>query len=436
MANRAAWTLGAVLVTGGAVLGARHVVAPDPAVVARRIVVPTPPPAILTADTLERGETLAELLADNGFEGSGSLEVIEVVRAYKNPRRLRPGASVEFAQRLDEPPHRMSMKLNPDSTLLLEVEDSVWTADLELTPVTTDTLLLSGVIETSLWFAKLGGEVEKLAAGEFQDYVYDLADVFAWKLDFTRDIREGDQFRVAVERERRPDGSLRSRRFMVIELINRGNTLPAIPFVWGSEMREYYDADGKALRGAFLRYPVPFRVTSNFNRRRYHPILKRRRPHLGTDYGAPTGTRIKATAAGRVTRAGTWGGYGRMVELSHSRGIVTRYAHLSRIGVRVGQYVDQEDIIGRVGATGLATAPHLHYEFLQNGRQTNPATVKLPPAKALDSEQLPAFAGVRETALELLAMIPVPDQVAPPPSEPPSEPAIERTAAAMNSPAR
>jgi murein DD-endopeptidase MepM/ murein hydrolase activator NlpD len=326
----------------------------------------------------------------------------------------------------------MSMKLNPDSTLLLGWADSAWSAELELTPVTIDTLLLSGVIETSLWFARLGGQVEKLAEGEFQDYVYDLADVFAWKLDFTRDIREGDQFRVAVERERRPDGSLRSRRFIVIEMINRGRVLPAIPFVAGSERREYYDADGKALRGAFLRYPVPFRVTSNFNRRRYHPILKRRRPHLGTDYGAPTGTRVKATASGRVTRAGTWGGYGRMIELSHARGIVTRYAHLSRIGVRVGQYVEQEDIIGRVGATGLATAAHLHYEFLQNGRQTNPATVKLPPAKSLDSDQLPAFAGIRETALELLAMIPAPA----PAVLPASEPMSEQTAAAMNSPAR
>ncbi len=431
LANKA-WVVGAVLLAGGAVLAARQVAWREPVVVAQRVVVPTPPPAILTDDTLKRGETLAELLADNGLRGSGSLEVIEAVRAYKNPRRLRPGATVEFAHRLDEPPHRMSMKLNPDSTLLLGWADSAWSAELELTPVTIDTLLLSGVIETSLWFARLGGQVEKLAEGEFQDYVYDLADVFAWKLDFTRDIREGDQFRVAVERERRPDGSLRSRRFIVIEMINRGRVLPAIPFVAGSEMREYYDADGKALRGAFLRYPVPFRVTSNFNRRRYHPILKRRRPHLGTDYGAPTGTRVKATASGRVTRAGTWGGYGRMIELSHARGIVTRYAHLSRIGVRVGQYVEQEDIIGRVGATGLATAAHLHYEFLQNGRQTNPATVKLPPAKALDSDQLPAFAGIRETALELLAMIPAPD----PAVLPASEPMSEQTAAAMNPPAR
>jgi murein DD-endopeptidase MepM/ murein hydrolase activator NlpD len=431
VANQA-WTLGAVMLAGGAVLAARQVALRDPVVVARTVVVPTPPPATLTGDTLKRGETLAELLTDNGLRGAGSLEVIEAVRAYKNPRRLRPGATLEFAHQLDEPPHRLSMKLNPDSTLLLAFTDSVWSAELELTPVTVDTLFLSGVIETSLWFARLGGEVEKLAEGEFQDYVYDLAYVFAWKLDFTRDIREGDQFRVAVQRERRPDGSLRSRRFMVIEMINRGHVLPAIPFVAGSKIREYYDADGKALRGAFLRYPVPFRVTSNFNRRRYHPILKRRRPHLGTDYGAPTGTRVKATASGRVTRAGTWGGYGRMIEISHARGIVTRYAHLSRIAVRVGQYVEQEDIIGRVGATGLATAAHLHYEFLQNGRQTNPATVKLPPAKALDPDQLPAFAGVRAAALELLAMIPAPD----PAVAPASETTPEQTAAAMNSPAR
>ncbi len=307
-----AW-LGAVILAAAAGLVANQIVSRPPILVAKRVVVPTPPPAILTGDTLQRGETLAELLADNGLSGSASFGVIEAVRAYKNPRRLRPGATVEFAHRSDQPPHRMSMKLNPDSTLLLALADSAWSVELELTPVTTDTLLLSGVIETSLWFARLGGEVDKLAEGEFQDYVYDLADVFAWKLDFTRDIREGDRFRVAVRRERRPDGSLRSRRFMVIELINKGRVLPAIPFASDSKLREYYDAEGKALRGAFLRYPVPFRVTSSFNRRRYHPILKRRRPHLGTDYGAPTGTRVMATASGRVTRAGTWGGYVRMV---------------------------------------------------------------------------------------------------------------------------
>jgi len=149
-------------------------------------------------------------------------------------------------------------------------------------------------------------------------------------------------------------------------------------------------------------------VTSSFSRRRYHPILKVRRPHLGTDYGAPHGTPVKATAAGTVTRAGTWGGYGRVVEIRHARGIVTRYAHLSRVSVRVGAFVDQEQVIGNVGSTGLATAAHLHYEFLQNGSQRNPATIDLPSAPALESEFMEDFGLTRDQALEELYQVTLP----------------------------
>jgi YD repeat-containing protein len=360
-------------------------------------------------DTLASGETLAEMLADQGLNGPSIYQFTEVVREFKNPRSLRPGLVARFTGLPDLGPQSVWLQVSADSLVELDLIDSVWTGAVRTVPVVMDTLHLAGLIESSLWFATLSGDLDKLGDGEFQEYVYDLADnVFGWKVDFTRDIRRGDAFRVAVERERRPDGSLRSSRFIAIELMTRGKLLQAIPFTRPEGHREYFDAEGSAMRGTFLRYPVSFRVTSSFSRRRYHPILKVRRPHLGTDYGAPSGTLVSVTAAGTVTRAGTWGGFGRVVEVRHARGIVTRYAHLSRIDVRVGAFVEQGQTIGRVGSTGLATAAHLHYEFLQNGSQKNPATIDLPSAPALESEFMADFGTTRDQALAELNQVALP----------------------------
>lgn len=380
----------------------------DPAPI-RRVVVPAPLPPVSVYDTLDRGETLAEMLADNGFNGPAIYQLTAVVREVKNPRSFRPGLVARFTGLPDSVPQSVLLQVNADSLLELELIESTWTGNVHTVPVITDTLHLAGLIDSSLWFATLSGELEKLGEGEFQEYVYDLAvNVYGWKVDFTRDIRRGDAFRMAVERERRPDGSLRSRRFLATELMTRGKLLQAIPYTRPEGNREYFDGDGSALRGSFLRYPVDFRVTSSFSRRRYHPILKVRRPHLGTDYGAPRGTPVSVTAAGTVTRAGTWGGYGRMVEVRHARGIVTRYAHLSRINVRTGAFVEQGQMIGRVGSTGLATGANLHYEFLQNGRQRNPATIDLPSAPALESEFMEDFGLRRDRALEHLYKVALP----------------------------
>jgi murein DD-endopeptidase MepM/ murein hydrolase activator NlpD len=184
----------------------------------------------------------------------------------------------------------------------------------------------------------------------------------------------------------------------------------AIPYPREGGRIAYFDAEGRALRGAFLRYPVPYRITSGFTHRRYHPVLKRHRPHQGIDYGAPHGTRVQATGAGTVTRAGAWGGYGRTVEIRHRNGVHTRYAHLSSIapGIRAGRHVEQGQIVGRVGASGLATGPHLHYEFIQGGRHRNPLTVSLPAEAPLERAHLEDFGRRRDAALALLAGVGIP----------------------------
>lgn len=405
--DRGTLTMRRMLASGAGVLGAFWLAASalggaaeTPPV--RQVVVPVPPPPVTVYDTLGSGETLAELLGDNGFDPPSAYAFTQVVREVKSPRRLQAGMVARFSGPPEQPPATVHLLVNPDSLLELSADDDGWAARVHEVPVVVDTIRFAGLIDTSLWFSTLSGDIDRMGENEFKEYVFHLADVFMWKIDFTRDIRRGDAFRVAVERERRPDGSVRERKFLVVELMNRGKLLQAIPYTRPEGSREYFDYDGASMRGSFLRYPVDFRITSSFSSRRYHPVLKVRRAHLGTDYGAPYGTPVKATAAGTVTRAGTWGGYGRMVELRHAKGISTRYAHLSSIGVRVGQAVDQGQAIGRVGATGLATGAHLHYEFLQGGRHRNPASIDLPSAPALEQEYMAEFSVSRDRALGLL----------------------------------
>jgi murein DD-endopeptidase MepM/ murein hydrolase activator NlpD len=404
------WSLAAVALVV-AVLLTRSLRSPDEDnVPVKRIVIPVPPAAVVVVDTLSRGETLGEILDERGFDGGQAYELVQAIREVKSPRTFRAGLLVRFEGQDGAAPSAVSLQLNGDSLLHLTRTDSVWTSTVRTIPVRIDTVLLSGTIESSLWFAELDGEDEKLGEGEFKEYVFDLADVFAWKIDFTRDIRRGDAFRVAIERAVRPDGSVRSRRFLAVDLRNDGREYTAVPFDVPGDGRQYFEPDGAALRGVFLRYPVPFRITSSYNPRRYHPVLKVPRAHLGTDYGAPRGTPVKATSSGRVTRAGRWGGYGIMVEITHANKIVTRYAHLSGIasGIRAGVRVSQGTVIGRVGSTGLSTASHLHYEFLRAGRHVNPATINLPSAPGLAPEMMDDFAVIRDEALALLQEVPMP----------------------------
>ena len=219
---------------------------------------------------------------------------------------------------------------------------------------------------------------------------------FQWSIDFGIDLRRGDSYRAIYERHVRPDGSVRDANVLAAEFINRGRTYRAY---WLDARREYFDEDGGSMKRVFLKAPVDFRrISSNFARRRYHPKLGVYRAHLGTDYAADTGTRVYATGDGTVVRAGWWGGYGRIIEIRHVNGYRTRYAHLSFIakGVRPGARVRQGQLIGHVGASGLATGPHLHYEMRLNDRALNPRTVDLPSGEPVSSSRMSEFRHLRD----------------------------------------
>ena len=235
------------------------------------------------ADTIAPGIALSQVLGSRGLDAGQIREVTRLLGAYRSPRTLRSGTILLFSVGADSVPNRIRLALNPDSLLHFARTDSAWTTRVELVPSVTDTVRISGAIESSLWSARLDGDLDRFGTKNFQELAYDLADVFAWKVDFTRDLRRGDAVRVVLERKVRPDGSIRSRHFLAIELRNGNRVLRAIPQPIPGGRFAYFDEEGHSLRGAFLRYPVPYRITSRFTSRRYHPILTRGRKHEGID---------------------------------------------------------------------------------------------------------------------------------------------------------
>jgi murein DD-endopeptidase MepM/ murein hydrolase activator NlpD len=262
---------------------------------------------------------------------------------------------------------------------------------------------LGGVIRSSLYAALPDDD----GTGKLS---LDLSDIFSWDVDFNTDLRKGDTFRVIVE-ELRLDGRFRGYgNILAAELVVDGTTYRAYRFGNGRSS-DYFDGDGNSLRRAFLKAPLSYRrITSRFTKRRFHPILKIVRPHLGVDYAAPTGTPVSATGDGVVTFAGYRGPNGNLVRVRHGRGYTTSYGHLSRIarGIRAGARVRQGDVVGYVGATGLATGPHLDYRMKRNGVPVDPLKVAPPRGRGVASSEKAEFLALRDRMREALAAIAIP----------------------------
>ncbi len=403
--------LAGILLLGWAAFGRRGDGREDVKVVE----VPTPPPPVTLVHRMQRGETLGDVFEDHGLGPAATHAIAEAMSEFESPRRLRPGVAIHFVRTPGESPARIRVDLDADRTLHLWSGGEaapLWSARLDSVRVVRDTLLLAGLIRSNLFDAELSGDVDALGDGGRFDVAHRIAQVFAWQIDFWRDLRRNDAYRLLLEREVRPDGSVRDARVLAVDFRNDRRVLTGVRFEHAAAERvEYYDETGEALRGQFLLAPLDIvRVTSGFNLRRFHPVLRRTRPHLGVDYGAARGTPVRATGAGRVSRAGWWGNYGNAVEIRHANNIRTRYAHLVNVarGVAAGTQVEQGQVIGYVGDTGLATAPHLHYEFLRNGAQVNPARLQLPRAEPVPAEQRERFAALLDAVLSRLRSLPMP----------------------------
>lgn len=349
-------------------------------------------------DTLGRSETLSDVLSRAGLTG-GQYAAFLASAARLDVRRLRPGLVFHFRQQLtDSVVDRMMVRLGPDRRLWYSRSESKWTEREEAIPWTPERLRVVGRITTSLYEALDAAISDSfLPAAERQALAWAIADVYDWEVDFTRDVRTGDRFEVLFDRLVSPDGE---RRFGHIEAarVDVAST-PTYAYYFTDNRGEsgYFDDAGRSLKRSFLRAPLQFRRVSSRFGGRMHPILHRTRKHDGVDYAADYGTPVRATADGMVTRAGRDGGYGNLVELRHANGIRTRYGHLSGFarGLRVGERVSQGETIGYVGSTGLSTGPHLHYEFLINGRPTNPQRTSAGVGASIPMALRAAFDSVR-----------------------------------------
>lgn len=369
-------------------------------------VAPPLPTFTETTDTLRRGETLSDLLARHKVTGIDFHRLDPQLSL--NPRRVRPGLVFSFRQETgDSAPTHIVVRTTPEQRVTFSRVSDSWNAESQPIRWQRQETRVEGPIDNSLYEALDAGVTDQqLDSGNRQRLAWDLADVYAWEIDFTRDIRPGDRFEVVFERLVSEDGDVRFGRVLASDLTIAGKSLTAFRFGLGSGRSAlYFDAQGESLRRAFLRAPVEFRrISSNFAGRRFHPVLGLTRRHEGTDYAAAPGTPVMAAGDGVVLRAGRAGGYGNLIELRHLNGITTRYGHLRGFArsIRHGARVAQGQTIGYVGSTGLATGPHLHYEFRVNGIAKDSRRVKIGGGTPINSPDLPAFEQERDRLLALL----------------------------------
>ena len=308
---------------------------------------------------------------------------------------LKPGDAIKLTHLNGGEIKGLSRKVSETQTLEVVRGDTGFAAKIVNNPVETRVRTAGATIDSSLFQAAEAASISDVVALK-------LANVFAWDIDFVLDIREGDRFTAVYEQVYQDGKYLHDGEVLAAEFVNDGKVYRAVRFTAEDGSVGYYTPDGKPMRKAFLRAPVDFtRVSSVFNPSRRHPILNIIRGHMGTDYAAPTGTPIHAAGDGRVSFEGRRGGYGNAIVLLHTNSVSTLYGHMSRFakGIHLGSRVNQGAVIGYVGMTGLATGPHLHYEYLMNGVHMNPQTVRLPGAEPLRADSLVKF---RNTTTPLL----------------------------------
>ena len=353
------------------------------------------------ADTLGRRETLSTVLARAGIRGTTYAAFLTSATRL-DMRRLRPGLVFHFREPVtDSVVDGFMVRLSPDRRLWYSRDTSGWTEREEVIPWQPQRVRTVGHITTSLYDAIDEAVPDSILPGpERQALAWAIADVYDWEVDFTRDIKSGDRFEVLYDRLVSGEGDIRFGQVMAVRV--DVSQRPSYAFYFEPDSAAiaggFYDDQGRSLKRAFLRAPLQFRrITSGFGGR-MHPILHTYRQHEGVDYAATYGTPVRATADGLVTLVGRDAGYGNMIELRHANGIRTRYGHLSSFtkGLHTGERIAQGETIGYVGSTGLSTGPHLHYEFLVNGRPTNPQRTNAGAGALVPKSLQSAFAAVRQ----------------------------------------
>lgn len=361
-------------------------------------------------DTVASGESLVSVLARGGVTEVLAREALKAATML-DPRRIPAGMQVAVRTlSQDTVPTEVILQLAVDRLLHLTRDSAGWTAQEERLPWTTDTVAISAVIKSNLYDAIHEAARDALPYDARRALVYDLADIFEYRVDMSRDLQGGDSFRVLTERSIGPQGAVRMGKIIAATARLSGSLTEAVRFNSASVSGNFFDVNGKSLRAGFLRNPVQFRRISSGFGMRVHPILGTMRKHQGTDFAAASGTPVRAIGDGVILRAGWSNGYGNLMEIRHKNGFVTRYGHMKGFaaGLFPGRRVTIEQTVGYVGSTGLSTAPHLHFEVLVNGEQRDPRTAlanatsdPIPPRERL------AFATTRTQLLALLESTPL-----------------------------
>ena len=348
------------------------------------VLAPEPNYETLTLN-IRSGDTLDKLFRRYELDLGDLATIARLEEARTRFRKIKPGDVFEITH---EDGDLISLYSSLDLTSALQVDrdDSGYTATIVERPIEKRKRMAYGVIESSLYESAA-------AAGLSDKVIMNVAGIFAWDIDFVLDIRGGDNYYIQWEEIWQDGEFVTDGEIVVAEFNNNGRSNRAIRFVDDTGRTDYFTPDGHSVRKAFLRSPVDFRVSSSFNPNRRHPVLKTVRPHRGVDYAAPSGTPIKASGDGKVIFRGVKSGYGNVVILQHGGNITTLYAHMSRFVGKVGagSRVRQGQTVGYVGATGLVTGAHLHYEYRISGVHRNPRTVKLPQANPIADQYRQRF---------------------------------------------
>lgn len=356
---------------------------------------PEPEPLIREQSyTIAQGDTAGALLRRFGAVPDA---VIAAAKPYYDLTRLRAGREIDLVWHDPDPePVALRYAVDEDRTLELTRKEGAWTGRLDVITYEARPAVRDIVVQTSLWQAAVD-------AGLRPGDIAALAEVFEYDVDFNTEIQPGARARMVVDELLREGAVAKLGPPQAVRFDNGGKTYMAIRYQRKDGSWGYYDRDGMARKKAFLRSPLAFsRVTSGFNLARYHPVLKTRRPHYGVDFGAPTGTPVRAVGDGVVVTAGRSGGHGNFVKLDHEGPYASSYSHLSKISVKQGARVRQGQVIGLVGSTGMSTGPHLHFQFWVNDRYVNPLKLELPQTEPLPPEEMEAFLAARDRLLAKL----------------------------------
>jgi murein DD-endopeptidase MepM/ murein hydrolase activator NlpD len=360
--------------------------------------------APLVEDEIRSGDTLLAALARHGVAASTAFAIAREIEPHFDLRRLRPG----HRYRIERDEHGALRQFRYDVSDLehyqVTQQESGWETKAAKRGLVRQQARLAGVVATTLYDA-IGdlGERPELAA--------DFANIFAWDVDFAKGVHAGDEFHLLYERNyaaRPGGGGLRyvgPGRILAARYQGGGRMHEAIYYETEPGVGNYYRSDGTPVQQGFLAAPVRYtRISSSFTNARFHPILRRTRPHPGIDYAAPAGTPVWAVAAGRVTHAGWQGGYGRLVKIRHADGYESFYAHLSGFakGLKVGQKIGQKDVIGYVGSSGLSTGPHVCFRIMKNDRFVDPASTRIPSGEQIAGRQRQDFETIRDARLAQL----------------------------------